>query len=90
LLEHIKKFYILILAPIAAHSSLKQSEPVFLNVYGAHAIDSKECIPPANVAWRAGTITLFLLILAPIDFLKIPALFIFSDSRVKLQVLHGC
>ncbi len=24
-------------------------------------IDSKECIPPAYVAWRAGTKTLFLL-----------------------------
>jgi len=32
-------------------------------------IDSKEWIPLAYVAWRAGTITLFL----PIDFLKIPA-----------------
>ncbi len=35
-------------------------EPVLLNVYGAW-IDSKECIPPAYIAWRAGTITLFLL-----------------------------
>ncbi len=34
-------------------------------------IDSKEWIPPAYVAWRAGTITLFL---APIGCLKIPAL----------------
>ncbi len=37
-------------------------------------IDSKEWILPAYVAWRAGTITLFLLSSwAPIDFLKIPA-----------------
>ncbi len=36
-------------------------ELVFLNVYGAQGIDSKEWIPPAYVAWRAGTITLFLL-----------------------------
>jgi hypothetical protein len=38
-------------------------------------IDSKECIPLACVAWRAGTITLFLptRFLAPIDCLKIPA-----------------
>ncbi len=34
-------------------------------------IDSKEWTPPAYVAWRAGTITLFL---APIGCLKIPAL----------------
>jgi hypothetical protein len=26
-------------------------EPVFLNVYGGPGIDSKEWIPPANVAW---------------------------------------
>ncbi len=39
-------------------------------------IDAKASIPPAYVAWRAGTITLFLLGgLAPIDFLKIPALY---------------
>jgi hypothetical protein len=36
----------------------EKTEPIFLNVYG---IDSKERIPPAYVAWRAGTITLFLL-----------------------------
>jgi hypothetical protein len=37
--------------------------------------DSKEWIPPAYVAWRAGTITLFLLgaYIAPRDCLKIPA-----------------
>jgi len=58
-------------------------EPVFLNVYGAkesisrnrfQGIDSKELIPPAYVAWRAGTINLFFTrFLAPIDCLKIPA-----------------
>jgi hypothetical protein len=32
-----------------------------LNGYGAPEVDSKEWIPPAYVAWRAGTITLFLL-----------------------------
>ncbi len=37
----------------------------------SRGIDSKEWIPPAYVAWRAGTITLFLF--APIDCLKIPA-----------------
>jgi hypothetical protein len=41
-------------------------EPVFLNVYGAQEsisrnIDSKESIPPAYVALRAGTTILFLL-----------------------------
>ncbi len=35
------------------------TEPVFLIVYGS-GIDSKELIPPAYVARRAGTITLFL------------------------------
>ncbi len=34
-------------------------------------IDSKELIPPVYVAWRAGTITLFLLG-ALIDCIKIP------------------
>jgi hypothetical protein len=34
----------------------ERTEPVFLNVYGA-----QELIPPAYVAWRARTITLFLL-----------------------------
>jgi hypothetical protein len=37
-------------------------------------LDSKESIPVAYVAWRAGTTTLFLLgFLAPTDCLKIPA-----------------
>jgi hypothetical protein len=39
-------------------------------------IDSKETIPPAYVAWRAGTINLFYSVQAPIDCLKITALFI--------------
>ncbi len=43
---------------------------IFKRVWGP-VIDSKEWIPPAYVAWRAGTITLFL---APIAALKIPAL----------------
>ncbi len=37
-------------------SSLLQSEMVFLNFSAA-----KEWIPPAYVAWQAGTTTLFLL-----------------------------
>jgi hypothetical protein len=37
-------------------SPILYTEPIFLNVYGA-----KELIPPAYVAWWAGTITLFLL-----------------------------
>ncbi len=48
------------------------SERVFLIFYGA-----QESIPPAYVAWRAGTTTLFLLgslFLASIDCSKIPAL----------------
>ncbi len=44
------------------HPRLLCTEPVILNVYGGSpGIDSKELIPPAFVAWRAGTITLFLL-----------------------------
>jgi hypothetical protein len=31
------------------------SEPVFVNVYGAQGIDSEESISPAYVVWRAGT-----------------------------------
>ncbi len=38
-----------------------RTEPVLLNVYGGPGIDSKEWILPAYVAWRAGTIALFLL-----------------------------
>ncbi len=37
-----------------------ETEPVFLNVYGAW-IWFQGWIPPAYVAWRAGTTTLFLL-----------------------------
>jgi hypothetical protein len=42
-----------------------------VNLLRSLGIDSKEPIPSAYAAWRAGTITLFL---APIDCLKIPAL----------------
>jgi hypothetical protein len=38
----------------------RQVEPVFLNVYGAWN-RFQGMNPPAYVAWRAGTITLFLL-----------------------------
>ncbi len=41
--------------------NLDNSDPEFLNFYGA-VIDSKKPIPPAYVASRAGTITLFLLV----------------------------
>jgi hypothetical protein len=34
--------------------------PIFKRLWSP-GIDSKELIPPAYVAWRAGTITLFLL-----------------------------
>ncbi len=45
-------------------------------------IDSKGWIPPAYVAWRAGTITLFLLgSLAPIAFLKFPAQIFWYDQH---------
>ncbi len=45
------------------------TEPEFLNFEG-----TRELIPPAYAAWRAGTSTLFLLgFLAPIHCSKIPA-----------------
>jgi hypothetical protein len=42
-----------------AHSTLYRAR-TFKCLWGP-GIDSKELIPPAYVAWRAGTITLFLL-----------------------------
>jgi hypothetical protein len=36
-------------------------EPVFLNVYGAQELILRHYFPPAYLARRAGTITLFLL-----------------------------
>ncbi len=48
-----------------------ETEPVFLNVYGAPELIPRNAfrIPPAYVAWWAGTITLFLLgSYAPRDF----------------------
>ncbi len=44
------------LSPLQYHSWAR----IFKRVWGP-GIDSKEWIPPAYVAWRAGTITLFLL-----------------------------
>jgi hypothetical protein len=72
----------------------------FWTIYGSifkrlwsPGIDSKEWIPPAYVAWRASTITLFLL--APIDCLKIPAQAFFSQRRhgyirrnIKLKIFN--
>ncbi len=49
-------------------------------------IDSKESIPPACVAWRAGTTALFLLgsyFLAPIDCLKIPCSTVLVDPHIS-------
>jgi hypothetical protein len=37
------------------------TEHEFLNFLKCPRIDSKESIPPANVAWRGGTTTSFLL-----------------------------
>ncbi len=48
-------------------------------------IDSKESIPPAYVAWRVGTTTLFLLeFLAPINRSKIPALGVLFLNKTAL------
>jgi hypothetical protein len=45
-------------------------------------IDSKGSIPPAYVAWQAGTITLFLLgSLLPIDCSKILAHAVMADNK---------
>ncbi len=60
---------------IFPHKSLKFrtfKKSSILIVIMEPGIYSKELIPLAYVAWRAGTTTLFLL--APIDCLKIPAL----------------
>jgi hypothetical protein len=47
---------------------------VILKLLRSPEIDSKESIPQAYVAWRAGTRTLFLLgSWPPIDCSKIPA-----------------
>ncbi len=56
-----------------APSSLSRAR-IFKRLWSP-GINSKAPIPPAYVAWRAGTITPFpTRCLAPIDFLKIPAL----------------
>jgi hypothetical protein len=48
--------------PASSQDWHKRSEPEFLNFLNSPRFDSKEPIPPAyKVAWRAGTITLFLL-----------------------------
>ncbi len=60
---------------------------IFKRLWGP-GIDSKEWIPPAYVAWRAGTITLFLIGSAgpPIDCLKIPAQKVGRIFVVELSV----
>ncbi len=44
----------------AAHENFRIRAGTFKRVWGP-GIDAKASIPPAYVAWRAGTITLFLL-----------------------------
>ncbi len=62
------------------------SEPVFLNVYGAReSIPRNEFLLPAYVAWRAGTIT-FPHFLAPIDCLKSPAQNKTSQPNISIIV----
>jgi hypothetical protein len=54
-------------------------------------IDSMERIPPAYEAWRAGTITLFLLgSQPPIDCLKIPALELLTILRIPFLKTRPC
>jgi hypothetical protein len=40
---------------------VESTELVFLNIYGAQEPIPRNEFPPAYVAWRAGTIILFLL-----------------------------
>jgi hypothetical protein len=42
------------------HGSMKP-EPEFFNFLRSPEIDTKQRVPPAYVAWRAGTITMILL-----------------------------
>jgi hypothetical protein len=62
-----------------SHSQMDRGqcpEPVFLKRLWSPGSDSKEWIPPASVAWRAGTINLFLeSVPSPHRLFKIPALF---------------
>ena len=56
-------------------------------------IDSKESIPPAYVAWRAGTTTLFLVpirFLAPIDCLTLipPSGGLYGSQILLFKVLE--
>ncbi len=67
------------LRPPIFHGRFQGSQPwfracIFKRLWSP-GIDSKEGIPPTYVAWRAGTITLFLSVPnpGPIDCLKIPA-----------------
>jgi hypothetical protein len=54
--------------------STKRSEPEFLNILRSPGINSKKSIPPAYIAWRAGTTTLFQIgSSAHTDFSEIPA-----------------
>jgi hypothetical protein len=70
------------------YSGTGQSGARIFKLLWSPGIDSKEWIPPAYVAWRAGRITLFLRCLAPIDFLKIPARHSgISKNRTKVRVL---
>jgi hypothetical protein len=45
---------------VSSHLSLLPRARIFKRLWSP-GIDSKALIPPAYVAWRAGTITLFLL-----------------------------
>ncbi len=64
--------------PLLQNGSAQVNRPHRVPVYflGSPGIDSKESTPPAYVAWRASTIDNPIppRFLAPIDFLKIPAL----------------
>ncbi len=55
------------------HAELQTWDGIF-KLLRSPGIDSKESIPPASVAWQAGTTTLFLLIFS-LYCSKIPAMF---------------
>jgi hypothetical protein len=58
-----------------------------LNPLRSTEMDSKESIPPAYAAWRAGTTTLFLLGFQPPYCSKIPALVGWYDNPIPALFL---
>ncbi len=65
-------------------------ESEFFNFKGAQESIPRDSIPPAYVAGRAGTTTLFLTrFLAPIDCIKIPAQATWAGGIDSLESIPG-